>query len=107
MNIPFEQVFALNRLVTYRDHQITSWTLASDDHLDLILYAMDLDESISRESSPQHKTIYVTGGQLKIRIDRESFAFKDGEFLRIEKNTVHSIEALGKCTFLQLNYMNE
>ncbi|MEF2967368.1 cupin domain-containing protein [Paenibacillus sp. M1] len=107
MNIPFKQVFALNGLVTYRDHQITSRTLAGDDHLDLILYAMDSDESISRESSPHHKTIYVTDGQLKIQIDRESFAIKEGEFLRIEKNIVHSIEALGKCKFVQLNYMNE
>ncbi|WP_019912015.1 cupin domain-containing protein [Paenibacillus sp. HW567] len=106
MNIPFEQAVNLRDLVVYRDRQITSRTLASEVNMDLLLYAMDSGESISNESSPNMKVIYVLEGQLNLTLQGQPVTVNAGEFFAITRNTEHSIEAPGRCKFVQMNGLN-
>jgi len=107
MNFPFEKVFSLRDTITYHKFQITSRVLISEKNIDIVLFAMDSDESISSESSPNRKMVFVLDGSLNITIDQTSHAVHIGELFLIDKNKQHSIEALERCKFVQTNYNNK
>jgi len=104
MNVPIEQVFSLSDVIVYRKNQITSTVLITEKNIDIVLYAMDCEESISSESSPNRKMIFVIDGSLNITISQTSHALHIGDSLIIEKNKQHSIEAHERSKFIQINY---
>lgn len=107
MNFPIEQVFSLSAAIAYRHNQITSTVLISENNTNIVLYAMDSEESISSESSPNRKMVFVLDGSLNITINQTSYALHIGDSFIIDKNTQHAIEALERCKFVQINYNNK
>ncbi|MNO30092.1 Cupin domain protein [compost metagenome] len=107
MGLPIRQVVNLQQLISYRENQIASRNLANAASMDIVLYAMASAESISNESSPSNKIIYVVDGQLIITINRQAFVVNEGDLLVIDKNRDHSIEAPVSCKFVQINDMDQ
>ena len=94
----------LKNLVSYHDYQISSRSLSKKLELDktITIYAMAKDESISNESSLQIKLLQILDGQLQLKMDGKEELLVEGDLLTIPAQTVHSIFAIERCQFLQL-----
>jgi|AKZA01.1.fsa_nt_gi Cupin domain. len=103
MKFPFEDVVCLNDFIQYRNHQVSSRILVSNETMDMILYALDEEESISMESSTRNKFFLVLDGELKVSTVTNSFLVRTGQSLLIEKGKKHSIEAVDRCKYIQFN----
>lgn len=95
----------LNNLVRYHKQQISSRSLSEKLEINnpITIYAMDKDESISKESSSRAKLIQVLDGQLQITLGNDSpETLSTGELISIPSTSVHSFLAVTKCQFLQI-----
>lgn len=95
----------LTTLVRYHDQQISSRSLSTKLEIvnPITIYAMDKDESISRETSPYTKLIQVLDGQLEIELDSGTTeVLAAQQILSIPRQMVHSFHAIEKCQFLQI-----
>lgn len=107
MTIPINKVFSLSDTIAYRKYQITSKELINDFNHNIILYAMDEEESISSESSPHRKMVIVLDGSLQIKMDDTSHKLQMGQSFLMDQNIKHSIEAQEQCKFIQINFTNK
>jgi len=103
MKFPFEEVMYLKDFIQYRNRQVSSRILFSNETMDMILYALDEEESISTESSTRNKFFLVLDGELKVLTATDSYIVSTGQSLSIEKGKKHSIEAVDKCKYIQFN----
>lgn len=97
-----EQPFVLKELVAYREHQINSKHLSLGESKDVVLFALAENESISSESSPTHKLLYLLDGQLEVILDGKSMILQAEQSILIPQNTIHVLQAIGQCKFIQI-----
>lgn len=98
------EIYDLEKLIDYRDHQIRSRKLSKKFGISLpmVLFALDQGESISNESTTFTKMIQVIDGNLTVELADELRHVKKAEWLVIEPNTLHALKAEEKCKFLQI-----
>lgn len=98
------EIYDLEALIEYRDHQIRSRKLSKkfDVELPMQLFAFDEGESISNESTDLTKMIQVLDGTLIAELSKEKITVEEGKWLVIPPNTLHSLRADKRCKFLQI-----
>ncbi|AXQ79002.1 acetate kinase [Streptococcus chenjunshii] len=96
----------LNQMVDYHDAQITSRSLSKKLGLTapIMIYAMDKEETISGEQSPQTKLIQVLAGCLEVTMgdDEAPQKLTAQDLLVIQPQQLHAFKAAQKCKFLQI-----
>lgn len=97
-----EQPFVLKELVAYRKHQINSKHLSLGKDSDVVLFALAENESISSESSPTNKLLYLLEGQLEVILDGKPMILQAEQSILIPQNTIHVLQAVGQCKFMQI-----
>lgn len=68
-----------------------------------VLYALDQQETISSETSPQTKVIHVLEGELHMLVAGQPWQLAVGASIIIPPNTWHEFEAKQSCKFLQIS----
>ncbi len=94
----------LLEMIHYHEHQIASRSLSKKLELNqsIVLYAMDEGESISKETSPRDKLIMILEGQLQLSYADNKQLLEKEALIKVEANTLHHLEALKPCKFLQI-----
>lgn len=103
-DIPVNQPFMLKDFVHYQKNKISSRRLFRQEGLEITGYALDEDESISTESSPQLKWITIMEGTLEVLIANEKFILRDGSSFVFTPGTNHALIAKGMCKFTQYSF---
>ncbi|AIQ52481.1 cupin domain-containing protein [Paenibacillus sp. FSL R7-0331] len=67
-----------------------------------VLYAMAQDETISSETSPFPKLIYVLEGELHMLVDGSACCLTEGSSLWVQADTWHEFAAPAGAKFLQI-----
>lgn len=98
------EVFSLNSLIDYHNHQISSRGLSRklNTELPITIYALDAGESISNEQTSLTKLIQIIDGSLVVNMNGETFPLNQGEIMAIPANTLHEIQANHRCKYLQI-----
>ncbi|MEK5026865.1 cupin domain-containing protein [Paenibacillus sp. FSL M7-1046] len=104
------QMFYLQEMIQVKPGQIASRKLSLPDIPDTartgqewVLYAMDEEETISSETSPSTKFIYVLEGTLRMVVDVQDCSLTAGGAVLVPRNTWHAYAAGSKCKFLQIS----
>lgn len=103
------EVFHFREMVSVKPYQITSRRLSFGDlKIDpaaapkWVLYAMDEEETISRETSPRSKIIHVLEGNLFMLVADRPCSLAAGATVMVQADTWHEFAAHSKCKFLQI-----
>jgi quercetin dioxygenase-like cupin family protein len=80
-------------LVEYNTSSIVSRSIIDDKAGRITLFAFDKDEKLSPHTTPYDALIQVIEGQGEIVIDKEAHQVKEGEFIILPKNIMHSVNA--------------
>lgn len=67
---------------------------------ELVLYAMDKQETISSETSPRSKLICVLEGKLQLQAVNETLDLTAGASVLVPPDTRHGFAAGSECKFL-------
>lgn len=104
-------VFYLKDLVSVRPGRITSRNLSlpviptlATTGQKWVLYALDQEETISSETSPEAKFILVLEGELHMVVAGQHCHLTSGASIIIPADTWHEFEAKESCKFLQITY---
>ncbi|MBA9087141.1 quercetin dioxygenase-like cupin family protein [Fontibacillus solani] len=102
-------VFYLKDLVNVRAGRITSRNLLlpvtptfAAIGQKWVLYALDQQETISSETSPGTKFIYVLEGELHMMVSQQHCHLTAGASIIVPPNTWHDFTAKDSCKFLQI-----
>lgn len=102
-------VFYLDQMIGVKPNRIASRTLdfseVADDRTgapEWVLYAMDQGETISSETSPESKLIYVLEGELHMLVDDKPCHLPQGASVCVQGDTWHEFAAHSSCKFLQI-----
>lgn len=103
-------VFYLKDAVNIRPGRIASRRLSLPDipimattDQDWVLYAMDQQETISSETSPQTKVIHVLEGELHMLVSGQPCQIATGGSIIVPANIWHEFAAHESCKFLQIS----
>jgi len=80
-------------LVEYSSSSIVSRSIIDDKVGRITLFAFDKDEKLSPHSTPYDALIQIIEGEGEIIIDKEIHLVKEGEFIILPKNIMHSVNA--------------
>ncbi|MBU5673153.1 D-lyxose/D-mannose family sugar isomerase [Paenibacillus brevis] len=104
------KVFYLKDAVNIKPGRIASRRLVLSDipgmptsDQEWVLYAMDQQETISSETSPQAKVIHVLEGELHMQVAGQSCQLATGASIIVPANTWHEFAARKGCKFLQIS----
>lgn len=104
------QVFRLADMIQVKPGRIASRTLSipfpdaeGPAGAEAVLYAMDEAETISTETSPRTKLIYVLEGELQMSISGEPCRLAEGASVLVLPNIWHEFAACTSCIFLQIS----
>lgn len=102
-------VFYAGEMISVKPNRITSRTLDFTGLADgtaaqpeWVLYAMDQGESISAETAPSSKLIYVLEGELEMLVADRPCYLAEGAAVCVEADTWHEFAAHRSCKFLQI-----
>lgn len=102
-------VFYLDKMISVKPNRIASRTLDFSELTagntgapEWVLYAMDQGETISSETSPESKLIYVLEGKLHMLVADEPCLLPQGASVSVKADTWHEFAAQSSCKFLQI-----
>ncbi|MDI6733146.1 MAG: cupin domain-containing protein [Planctomycetota bacterium] len=94
------EILDLKRLVDYQNGSIVSKTLINKKTGTVTLFAFDEGQGLSEHVAPFDAMVYVTDGEVDIRISGKSFHLKSGETIIMPANKPHGLKALRKFKML-------
>ncbi|OMC73857.1 hypothetical protein BK125_24710 [Paenibacillus odorifer] len=104
------KVFFLTDMISVKPHRIASRTLSlpvaaaeTAAQPEWVLYAMDQEETISSETSPNSKIIHVLEGELHLLVAAEPYQLTAGASVIVPAGTWHDYSAHSSCKFLQIS----
>jgi len=93
-NIEVAKALVLKEEVLYVEKQVVSKTLTQTSNVNISLFAFDKGEEISTHSAPGDALVYVTEGQVTIKIgDNEPVKVSEGEMILMPANIPHGLIA--------------
>ena len=87
-------------LVQYSKGGIVSKELLSEKSLDVTLFCMAKDTSISEHTSTKEGFVYVIEGKGSFNLEGEDIAMLPGLFIHMKKNAAHSLRAQENTSFI-------
>ncbi len=104
-------VFYWKDLVSVRPGRITSRKLSfpvipalATTGQKWVLYALDQEETISSETSPETKFILVLEGELHMVVAEQHCLLTSGASIIVPADTCHEFAAKESCKFLQITH---
>ena len=97
-NLPIKvgEKFLLKNLVSYKDGEITSIEIASNDKAKIILKAFTTGQELPPHSAPGTVIIFALEGEAVIGYEGNEYIIKEGEQFSFAKNGMHFVKATKK-----------
>ena len=99
-NIPFSEAVDMVDLVTYEEGRVVSRTLAAHPHVNITLFAFEMDEEISAHTSPGDAMVQVLDGRAILTIGGEQISAEAGSVVVMPANVPHSVAASTRMKML-------
>lgn len=90
----------LKELIEYPKKGITSKQVFKMDRLDITLFSMSANTNISDHTSTKKGFVYVIEGNGTFVLEGKKIPMKDGVFISMKENQVHSLSSKENTSFL-------
>lgn len=87
-------------MVEYPKQGILSKEIFKNNHADCTLFCMASGTKISEHTSTKEGFVYVIEGKGIFNLQGEDIRLKEGVFVYMQKNAIHSLKADGDTSFL-------
>ena len=84
----------LTNAIEITDNGIISKKILSADNGNITLFSFDKKQSLNDHSTPYAVFLMALEGEASFEIGKDKFTFVQGEFLTLEPNESHAMEAL-------------
>lgn len=99
-NIEFSAPLVMETLVMYQEGQVVSRTLAQNKHMNMTLFAFDINEEISSHASSGDAMVYILDGESEVTIGDDVFTVKAGETIVMPAGIPHALLAKDRFKML-------
>ncbi|MEK6859757.1 MAG: cupin domain-containing protein [Nanoarchaeota archaeon] len=90
----------IKELIEYPKEGVLSKEIIKDKKLNVTLFCMAKNTEISEHTSTKAGTIYVIEGKGIFNLEEKDIEMKDGIFIHMKENAVHSLKAIENTSFL-------
>lgn len=95
-NIDKSVVLRLADEVNYSSGQVSSKTIAQNEHLSITIFAFDKGEGLSPHTATGDAMVVVLDGEVKITIDGAENFLKSGDSIVMPANIIHSLDGINR-----------
>lgn len=90
----------IKQMIEYPKEGVLSKEIYKDKKLNVTLFCMAKNTDISEHTSTKAGTIYVIGGKGIFNLKGKDIEMKEGVFIHMDENVIHSLKAEENTSFL-------
>lgn len=90
----------IKKFINYSKKGILSKEITKEDEIDVTLFCMAKGTEISEHTSIKKGFVYVIEGKGIFNLEKEKIEMKEGTYIFLKKNAVHSLKAEENTSFI-------
>jgi quercetin dioxygenase-like cupin family protein len=90
----------IKKLISYSEKGIVSKEIIKTDKIDVTLFCLAENTSISEHTSTKEGAVYVLEGKGEFNLEGENIEMISGTLISMKNNAVHSIKAEENTSFI-------